>query len=361
MTRKQFTLSVSALEDRCVPSVNSINLVDLETRYNPNDPKVGTVRVGVRLEVSKPDGVNTGGILAPEVTAGFTYKTAVYWAETASLTGRHTFAAEHTHPIRRGARTANTPYDNFNANELGKPPSWARYAISVVRAVGVAETTTEDNATAVDLRSGKSTPVVAANPTPKTFVFLLGGFISQYTGSSDGSGMLSLADQFRNDKRFGNNIFAFNGRGTGPAVLNDARTKIDQELRRGGYRPGDRVFLVGHSLGGDAARILAADVSQSDPGAQPAAALVTIDPISFRRFQETGNLNQSADSQETPAGVNVRNILNFVQTKSGPKGYHLSGLDARHDVTVSGSGVTHTTIDDDVAVRRRILDFLAAL
>ncbi len=102
----------------------------------------------------------------------------------------------------------------------------------------------------MDLATRQSQPLVGLAPQPRTFVFLLGGFLSNYTSPS---GMDRLADAIKADGRLGPNVYSKNGVGTGPAIIADPRNFIDNTLRAAGYTPADRVLLVGHSLGGDAA------------------------------------------------------------------------------------------------------------
>ncbi len=253
----------------------------------------------------------------------------------------------------------------FERSEVQPQPAGTRALIAVVDPDNATSETSEyDNAVAMDLATGQSQPLVVPAAQPRTFVFLLGGFLSTYTAPT---GMDRLAAAIKADGRLGQFVYSKNGVATGPAIINDDRVFIDNTLRAAGYTPADRVLLVGHSLGGDAAHQLAVDVSSSTPGAQPAHVLVTIDPIRFQKVQETGSTDQSSLVYAPPAGLTLQTVLNLFQRGGSPQGYTIQGAinerqDPRGADKRSGTSddITHTSIDDVESVHLRVIKFLVS-
>jgi hypothetical protein len=139
--------------------------------------------------------------------------------------------------------------------------------------------------------------------------------------------------------------------------------------------PRDRVVLIGHSLGGHLARLLASDVRVDQAGPQPASALVTLDPLDWTAAAATPN--QSALTYPLPPGMTGSRVLNFVQRNNKEKyqGYSISG--AKNDellgrgadgVWSTADDTTHGLIDDNLSknsqslgIYQSILQFLDVL
>jgi hypothetical protein len=333
-------LNVEQLEDRTLPSTtvpyhplaggNGVNLQAADVAYHPHSGQ--SDRVTGRVDVTIPHPQKDQG--------GFAVR--LFWENNL---GQLSMASYHDDYEIKSTTPAWGPQTgvgfHFARDNVKAPPSNTQRLIAIVDPDNATpnEVSEKDNAIAVtiNLQHNYTEPYNQPTASPQTFVFLLGGWLSNYTPPS---GMDKLDQAIRADGRLGNNIYTLNGRGTGPQVNHDASVFIEQHLRLDGYTPSDRVFLVGHSLGGDAARLIATDVSTGFHNAQPAAALVMIDPISFQRVQEdlgnpnvslSNKLNQSDNrhNQPRPSGVAPSRILDIVQMNSGPEGYHITGLPAQ--------------------------------
>lgn len=327
-----------------------VNLKADEVYHNPTGSADQWVRVGVN--VTNP-GRDCGG-----------FAVRLYWQDAV---GQHTFAGD-----KQFIKTTTPTWGPntfvkavFAKSEVVAAPAGTRALIAIVDPQNATRETSEyDNAVVMSLATRQSQPLVEPAPLPRTFVFLLGGFLSTYTAPT---GMDFLAEAIKRDGRLGQLVYSKNGTGTGPAIINDAQKFMDDTLRAGGYTTADRVLLVGHSLGGDAAHQLARDVSRSFSGSQPADLLVTVDPIQFQKVQETGSTDQSGVMLPPPAGVSPRGILNLYQRAGNPRGYTISGVaneeqDPRGADRVPGTAddISHTTIDDAAAVHARVIKFLVS-
>jgi 5-hydroxyisourate hydrolase-like protein (transthyretin family)/pimeloyl-ACP methyl ester carboxylesterase len=225
------------------------------------------------------------------------------------------------------------------------------------------------NVTLRDQDRGPSvTPPPPAAPPRRTFVYLMPGFST----SSGRTGMHDLADALARHPSFASaSVSIIPGALIGGAMLANARAFIERHQREAGATANDRVFLVGHSYGGEVARQLASDIRSHVAGAQPATALVTIEPIDYVKTMTSADFDQSDNPwMPAPVGVPASRILNIVQRSRGQIGNFLFGyrMTAGEYNDALGRGpdgrdgtrddLTHTTIDSDPRVIQRVIDFL---
>lgn len=296
----------------------------------------------------------------------------LYWSSTPSLQGMFAPATLQDRIVHVHAPLPSSGGHgvgiSFDKNQLSAQPRWAKSIIAVLDPDdSVLEKTNADNA-GYHLLSEKNAvwhPLSDVHAAPRTFVFLVPGFST----SSGATGMDKLATAIGKDAAFSDAIVMalpgsvnFNG----SAELHDAQVRIDNQLRAFGATEQDRVVLIGHSYGGDVVRRMADDVSISLPGRQSAAAMITIDPISYT-LTPSGQFNQSGVKLAAPACVAPGHVRNFVQQNPHEtfRGYQMRGVtntvvdyrgaDGRAN---TADDVTHTSIDDSAQVQANIITAL---
>jgi hypothetical protein len=208
-----------------------------------------------------------------------------------------------------------------------------------------------------------TTPGTAATTPPPTpgsrlFVFLYPG-----TFQESSTGMAALQQRINSQPGLNATTFVF------PYTLPKkparqlpaARKLLTQVMKTLGVLKTDRVVLIGHSYGGNLARLLASDLRSDQPGKQPAWGLVTLDPLDpvlvLRRRHRLDN--QSGVTRPTPT---LHDVLNFVQRNGleAFQGYSLlpgandASLGAGPDgvwstpANPSPDDTTHVLIDNDL-------------
>jgi Protein of unknown function (DUF1573) len=233
-------------------------------------------------------------------------------------------------------------------------PKGMSYLVAIVNPTSdVPETSYLDNGMYLDVatKQSYSLPNNGITPPARTFVYLLSGFGL----SGDASGVANLGAKIQQSGLV-NEVKVFPSYLTGQSMLRDAQVFVDRQLSAAGVTPSDRVIIIGHSYGGDAARRLAADIRLNVKGKQPATALVTIDPIDYEKVAKGTDQSSSEWNQKIPGGMSSKNVLNIIQRAGSIRGYNISGAK-----TLTGKNVTHTTVDDDKQTHQWVLDFLRGL
>lgn len=207
---------------------------------------------------------------------------------------------------------------------------------------------------------------------PRTFVFSFLGFCGQ-VGEDPPSGIESLSTAIAADAELSASYLVVApplgwpsvGCHLIPAVvrfqMRTAQRHIQTFLQRNHASPHDQVVLIGHSYGGNMAYNLAEDARPDLRGRQPAAGLVTLDPIDWTLCPPI--CSQSVLVRPAPRGMVPETIRNFVQRnpREVTQGYTIAG--AQND-DVLGRGpdgrwgtifqpsrddTKHSVIDNDVS------------
>ena len=321
--------------------------VDTRVLARPDlqDERLGTVKVNVRL---------------PGQVAG-DFKIALFWSANPRDRGTWSEAGELTRHIRQ----KGDHIVPFTHRDVARKPADATHLVAIVDPDNdIAEWSEGDNARFLEIGTRTQQNFTPPPTQPRrTFAFLIEGF----SGSSDDkSGMDDLKETLRKKGLSDEMIHVTGGGPTKSDIISSTRRTMNRVLREANYRPTDRVILAGHSLGGDAARILAWDVAREVEGIQAAFAVVTIDPIDFDAVPSGGD--QSGRRYGISANVDRANVRNVVQTRDGEflKGYRIVGAE-NIDITPGPDGIrgtaddsplTHTEIDNDSDILADLAHFL---
>ena len=118
----------------------------------------------------------------------------------------------------------------------------------------------------------------------------------------------------------------------------------------------DKVILVGHSFGGNHARILASDV---DGHGKVAAGIAVIDPIDWLKIPTI--TQQFAFTYSLPAGMTQTNVRDYVQANDSLLTGYSIGAPAKNESSrkdADGNPIKHGTIDDDDGIHQLIRLFI---
>lgn len=231
------------------------------------------------------------------------------------------------------------------------------------------------------LSTSSSTPnSVSSNPAkplspsdaPRLIVVLFTGFDNRVDVAS---GMKTLLNSIKKDRDLNNvigNVFTFYDptRGFSPtapwiSTLRNFRlpheTAVNWVLDQRPH-PQDKIVLIGHSYGGNRARLFGGDLLLKG---LRATALITIDAVDWERCTVRSFIPPSAWSEDCfqsslqlppPGNIPIANQLSFAQTSD----LKIRGYGIKKPVIVV-KGEDHSSIDDAEQVHQQIREFLVRL
>lgn len=189
---------------------------------------------------------------------------------------------------------------------------------------------------------------------------------TEYPEGYTGVGMTDILKRIKGTPELQNVIgksFTFFSYGNGSplvAPLDDTSAHVEayEWLTKQNLRAEDRVFVLGHSYGGNRARLFAQNLY--DRQAASVDGLVTVDAVDWMRcrsLEPVGvDCNQSGDLKEVPTGVG--GVLSHTQQGTLPAGYSFKLANGVEVSNIKSTTLAHTIIDDDPGVQQGIVQFI---